>query len=44
MNDNEYARLRENEILKNLKRFRLQTIMRSNKIFNHEKICFLLNF
>ena len=45
VNDNEYARLRENEILKNLKRFRLQMIIWSNEeVFDHEKICFLLNF
>ena len=43
MNDNEYARLREDEILKNLKRFRLQTIMWSNEIFDHERICSLLS-
>ena len=45
MNDNKYARLRENEILRNSKYFRLQTIIWSNeKIFDHKKVCFLLNF
>ena len=45
MNDNEYVCLREDEILKNLKRFRLQTIIWSNeKVFNLKKVYFLLSF
>ena len=44
MNDNEYVRLREDEVLKNSEHFRLQTTIWSNEISDHERICSLLNF
>ena len=45
MSDNEYARLRKDEVLKNSKCFRLQTIIWSNeKVFDYEEVCPLLSF